>query len=113
MGKPVNVQAWETMVAQHGCIVTGETAVQIHHVIGRKGKESKFLLGPWYILPLAVRLHDSRSDHPFNVTYWKNRFEHEYGRQKDLFLEMVASLKARHGQIPIPDEAIAVVQAMR
>ena len=43
---------WMGTVAAIGCIVTGSSACQIHHVAGRAAKQNKVPIGHAYILPL-------------------------------------------------------------
>lgn len=86
---------WISAAASTGCIVTGESEIQIHHIFGRKAKHNKIEIGEWAIIPLAIRLHDVGSNHPFNVTHWKKRFEIEFGSQKELLKKLF--LKVRRG----------------
>jgi hypothetical protein len=88
MGKTKAVKDWENKVREAGCIITGQNDVQLHHVHGRTYKNMKVLIGPWFILPLCMRLHDVHSNDPYNVTHYPNRFGDEIGKQKDLFFDM-------------------------
>lgn len=110
--KPAAAKRWEQMVAEYGCIVTREPNVQIHHVAGRSARHNKIDIGWYYILPLTPRLHDVSSNHPMNVTLWKNRFEKEYGTQNDLFFQMLNALMEQGKEIPVPDEVIDAIAGM-
>lgn len=63
--------------------------IQCHHVAGRTYKNNKVHIGHYFILPIPFDLHDVHSNHPLNVTHWRNRFTAEFGMQRDLWLKMV------------------------
>lgn len=63
--------------------------LQCHHVAGRTYKNNKVHIGHYFILPIPFDLHDVHSNHPLNVTHWRNRFTAEFGMQRDLWLKMV------------------------
>jgi len=84
---------WLELLSNHGCVVTQEKHnIQLHHVVGRSAKYNKLNIGHWWVLPLRIDLHDVHSNHPFNVTHNKKRFETEYGSQKDLFVQMISQI---------------------
>ena len=97
---------WEAAVREHGCVITRETNVQLHHVYGRTYRNNKVLIGPWYILPLSPRLHDVGSNDPCNVTHFPKKFAEHYGNQKDLFLEMCDSFRTNGIIIPFNTDVI-------
>ena len=109
MAKSAAVKRWEGTVAAYGCVVSRESAVQLHHPKGRTYKHNKVLIGPWFILPLAHRYHELKSDNPFNVTHWPKRFEIEFGTQKRLFLEMVGDLAEDGKKIPFGTDVIDAI----
>lgn len=116
MGKSVNVQKWEDMCRQYGCVVSREVPVQIHHIKGRKFKLKHnfetLLVGPWLIIPLAPRYHDVHSNNPHNVTHHKKAFEAEFGTQVELFFQMMNALTEQGKEIPVPDEVIDAIAGM-
>lgn len=89
---------------EYGCIATGRSGLQHHHVVGPKGKQNKVLIGPWFVLPIWWELHDVSSNNPNNVTHFRHRFTDLYGKQKLLFAEMVETLQ--NGGIEVPEEDI-------
>ena len=97
------------MVRQYGCVVSRELPVQVHHVKGRKYKNNKVLIGPYYILPLAWRYHDVHSNNPHNVTHWKHKFQEEFGTQNQLFFQMLNALMEQGKEIPVPEEVIDAI----
>lgn len=102
---------WLDIVAQFGCVVSGESIIQIHHVFGRTYKHNKVLIGPWYVLPLAFRYHDVSSDNPFNVTHYPKQFAIEKGYQRDLFGKMVNKLQEHGYPVPPPDVLKAIEES--
>jgi len=79
---------WLGMVTEYGCVVTGRSDLQRHHVVGRSYKHNKVHIGRVFVLPLCVDLHDVHSNNPLNVTHFRHRFTDEYGMQRDLFKKM-------------------------
>lgn len=84
----------------------------IHHPAGRTAKHNKKLIGPWWILPIPIRLHDVHSNDPHNVTHHKKAFETCYGSEKQLFKVMVQDMKSRGVQVP-PASVQKAIQAWR
>ena len=77
---------WEELVRATGCCVTGATNdVQIHHVVGRKGKHNKVLIGPYFILPLHKDYHMVTGAHPNAWHKNKRGFIEEFGDPRDLW----------------------------
>ena len=103
------VKDWENLVREQGCIVTGQNDVQIHHVLGRTYKHNKVLIGPWYILPLCMRLHDVHSNSPFNVTHYPKRFAIEFGEQRNLFVTMCEILASDGFELPFNEDVIYAI----
>lgn len=89
------------MVVEHGPVIQGTGRLEIHHVVGRKGKHNKVLIGPWFILPLPWQYHDPGSNDPLNVTYFRHRFTQAFGLQTALFAQMVETIENRGN--PVPD----------
>lgn len=94
------IDRWIEIVADHGCVVTGARQIHIHHPVGRSFKKDKIQIGELFILPLWYMLHDVSSSHPFNVTHRRKAFVREYGKERDLFLDMVAKIKSKGVEIP-------------
>lgn len=86
---------------------------QRHHVLGRSAKNNKVAIGHWFIIPVPFELHDVSSNHPSNVTHHKRAFTDEYGMQRDLFLQMVESMRDDCYELPPADvcEAIRLTKA--
>ena len=91
---------WLSTITDYGCVVTGRSDIQRHHVLGRKAKHNKVAIGEWFVLPLWWELHDVSSNHPQNVTHYKHRFTDGYGLQSELFAEMVERLIDRGFEVP-------------
>lgn len=106
------VKDWEDRVRDFGCVVTGQNDVQIHHVHGRKYKNNKVLIGPWFILPLCMKLHDVHSNDINNVTHYPKMFAQAYGLQRDLFLEMCDDLAILAG-LPFDLDVLEAIKLTR
>ena len=77
---------WEELVRETGCCITGATNdVQIHHVVGRKGKHNKILIGPYFILPLHEDYHMVTGANPNAWHKNKKGFIEEFGCPVKLF----------------------------
>jgi hypothetical protein len=106
------IAAWLGKVADYGCVVSGESSVEVHHVYGRTYKHNKILIGHLYVLPLAVRYHNVYSNHFANVTHWPKRFGIEFGYQRDLFRKMCLSMIEDGIEVPIsPEEMDAILDS--
>lgn len=86
-------KAWLQRVANYGCVVTGQSNIQLHHCVGREGKHNKYHIGRWFVLPLAFDLHDVSSNNEYNITHHRKAFVQEYGREGMLFLDMCICLE--------------------
>jgi len=62
---------------------------QLHHVLGRSAKHNKIAIGHEFIIPVPFDLHDVSSNDPLNVTHHKHKFTERFGRQSDIFSDMV------------------------
>lgn len=71
-----------------------KSPLQCHHVCGRTYKQNKVHIGHYFILPIPFDLHDVHSNHPLNVTHWRNRFTIEFGYQRDLWLKMIHKMQS-------------------
>ena len=81
---------WEELVRATGCCVSGATNdVQVHHVLGRKAKHNKVLIGPYFILPLHKDYHMVTGAHPNAYHKNKNGFIDEFGDPRELFEKFV------------------------
>ncbi len=86
---------------------------QIHHVVGRKGKQNKVDIGEWFILPLPIRLHDVSSNNELNVTHYHHRFTDAFGLQSELFKEMIESMVETGAELPFGDDVINAIMDTR
>ena len=112
------IKAWQSRVAAHGCVATGEPfAFHLHHVVGRSRRVRVGMemvhVGEWFIIPLAVELHDVGSNHPDNVTHFPKRFREKYGLQADLFVEMCEELERRGGALPFPAIILEAIKTLK
>lgn len=105
-------KAWLDILGQVPCVVSGSDHTQLHHCVRRKAKHNKVPIGEWFVIPLHPRYHDVSSDNPFNVTHWKNRFEIEFGTQRDLFSKMVDQLREAGHPVPA-DFILEAIEAYR
>lgn len=71
-----------------------KSPLQCHHVCGRTYKQNKVHIGHYFILPIPFDLHDVHSNHPLNVTHWRNSFAIEFGYQRDLWLKMIHKMQS-------------------
>lgn len=84
------LREWEELVRSTGCCVTGRTDnVQIHHVVGRKGKHNKVHIGGVYILPLNRDYHMLDGKHPNAWHKNKKGFIEEFGSPSILWYNKV------------------------
>ncbi|HHZ95115.1 MAG TPA: hypothetical protein EYN67_06045 [Flavobacteriales bacterium] len=74
--------------------------IQLHHVLGRSAKHNKVAIGHEFVLPVPFVLHDVSSDHPSNVTHYKHKFTDKYGKQRDLFLQMIEDMRDYGYELP-------------
>lgn len=68
--------------------------LQCHHVCGRTYKQNKVHIGHYFILPIPFELHDVHSNHPLNVTHWRNSFTGSFGYQRDLWNKMIHKMQS-------------------
>ena len=101
---------WLDRVAAHGCVITGQSNIQIHHCRGREAKHNKYHIGRWFVLPLAFELHDVSSNHPLNITHHRKAFVDRYGTEGLLFWNMCHSM---NGIWPFDDDVMAAILATR
>jgi len=86
---------WEEIVRATGCCITGATNnVQVHHVVGRKGKHNKVLIGPYFILPLHEDYHMITGAHRNAWHKNKKGFIREFGDPRDLWNHVQAGIEA-------------------
>lgn len=91
------MREFEEAFRELGCCVTGVNfGVQIHHVVGRKFKHNKTLIGGHYILPLHHDLHMVTGSHPAAYHKNKHRFIEEFGHPRDLWLKCYTSVQDSH-----------------
>ncbi len=109
MFKPRAVSDFEDVVRAHGCIITGQNDVELHHIFGRKYKHNKLLIGPWGILPICKRLHNVMSNHPMNVTHFRHRFTAEFGTQRSLFAKLLDNLTEAGILFEVPAEVVGMI----
>ncbi len=83
--------------------------IQLHHVLGRSAKHNKVAIGHYFILPVPFELHDVSSNHPDNVTHFKNNFTKRYFRQSYLFIKMLNSMEDYGYETPNPDVITAIM----
>lgn len=103
-------KAWLSRVAEHGCVVTRQSNIQLHHCVGREGKQDKFHIGRWFVLPLEFELHDIRGKDPCNVTNHRHAFTSQYGSQMALFQKMCWDLE-EEGPLPFKAEVMEAILA--
>jgi len=94
---------WMARVADYGCVVSGNSNIQIHHCVGRTAKHNKIAVGHWFILPLSFELHDVSSNNEYNVSKCKNAFIDEFGEENELFMKMFVELIKQESESPFPD----------
>jgi len=99
-------KAWLQRVAEYGCVVTGQSNVQLHHCVGREGKHNKYHIGRLFTLPLCFELHDVSSNHEWNITHHRNKFIEEFGLESEIFSEMCRSMD---DPLPFSDDEMAAI----
>tara|TARA_R110000751_G_scaffold268437_1_gene368180 strand:+ start:1406 stop:1759 length:354 start_codon:yes stop_codon:yes gene_type:complete len=103
---------WLQRVADHGCVVNGNSQVQLHHPVGREGKQDKTYIGRFFVIPLSPWLHDVDSMHPWNVTHRRKNFIKEFGLESELWYKMVLKLAAE-SPLPFGRDIIDAVMATK
>ena len=99
---------------QHGCFPLMQPgAFQIHHVVGRSGRENKIHIGHWFILPVHFDYHDVNSMNPLNVTHFRRRFTEKFSMQKELFKTMVEKITEEDGENPVPEDVLNAIMNTR
>jgi len=81
---------------------------QLHHVLGRSAKQDKVEIGHWFILPVPIALHDVSSNHLLNVTHHKKSFVRKFGKQSEIFSQMLHSMFNENLDTPHFDIACAI-----
>ena len=81
---------------------------QLHHVLGRSAKQDKIEIGHWFILPVPIALHDVSSNHLLNVTHHKKSFVRKFGKQSEIFNQMLHSMLDENLLTPRFDIANAI-----
>ena len=110
---PKQEKVWLSRLAEYGCVVTGETNIQIHHCVGREGKHNKYHIGRIFVLPLAFRLHDvSKTDEPLNITHHRKACIEAYALECQLFEYMCHELE-NDGPLPFTEEEMAAIMDTR
>jgi len=107
--KPTKAEekAWLSRVAEHGCVITGQSNIQLHHCVGREGKHNKFHIGRWFVLPLAFELHDVSSDDRLNVTHHRKDFVRAHGPECWLFSDMCIVMGV--DTLPFDDDVLSAI----
>jgi len=85
-----------------GCIVSGKTIVQIHHIVGARWKAKGFKKpGEWLVLPLHEEVHDDIKDYDFNG-------------ERNLYLANLEKYEIIFGEPhPVPEGLINYLKAMK
>lgn len=107
------VKEWHEQIAeyvrQYGPVVRGQGEVQHHHVKGRKAVHRKVHIGQWFVIPLPYEFHDVHSNSDLNVTHHKKKFVATYGKQSELWLEMVERMRRDGMKIPFGHDVINAI----
>jgi len=83
---------------------------QRHHVLGRSAKHNKVAIGHWFIIPVPFDLHDISSNDPLNVTHHKHAFTKRFGKQTELFSEMMADMDMCGYEVPSQEIYNAIME---
>ena len=103
---------WLDRVAAHGCVITRNSQVQIHHCLGREAKSNRYYIGRLFVLPFEYDLHDRYGKSPFNVHTHRKAFVAKYGPECRLFESMCCDLK-EDGPLPFDDDVMSAILATR
>jgi len=101
---------WLQRVVEHGCVVNGNSQVQVHHSMGREARSQKMFIGRWFVLPLSEWLHDVGSNHPWNITHHRNDFIKQFGSESELWHKMICKLSEQE-PLPFGEDVINAVLA--
>lgn len=108
------------MVTDYGCIITGPNGlyppdepvtggIQRHHVVGRTYKHKKTPIGKQFMYALCLDLHDPGSNHPNNVTKYRNTFTEVYDYERNLFYAMCEKMVDRGETLPFDDDVMNAI----
>lgn len=57
LSTPAAVKKFQSAIAEHGSIISGDPGVQLHHIFGASAKHDKLPVGQWALLPLTPKEH--------------------------------------------------------
>lgn len=98
---------------EHGCYPFRKVMpFHIHHVLGRTARQNKVPIGHWFILPIAIPYHDVNSNNPHNVTHYPKQFTKRFGKQRDLFFEMLDAMALYSEPLNVPDNVLRTILDM-
>ena len=83
----------------YGCEYDG-AMVQLHHVLGRSAKHNKVAIGHWFVIPVPFWLHDISGNSEYNVTHNKHNFTERFGKQSQLFSDMMVDMEMNGYEVP-------------
>ncbi len=70
----------------------GDIRFELHHVLGRSAKHNKVSIGHEFIIPVPKELHEIKSNHPNNVSYFKKNFVKAHGDQRGIFQCLISCM---------------------
>jgi len=103
---------WLDRLAAHGCVITRQSNIEIHHCMGREAKSNKYHIGRFFALPLAKYLHERYGSHPLNITEHRKAFIDAYGKESRRF-ELMCQQLVYDGPLPFDDDLMAAIMATR
>lgn len=97
----------------YGSEFEGRKDYQIHHVVGRTAKHNKVEIGHWFIIPVPWELHDVHSNDPDNVTHYKKNFVKRFGKQSQIFHDMVQHITWINTECPVEEHVYNAIMDTR
>lgn len=105
------IKTWLSMVADHGCVITGSSQIHIHHAVGQKYVKDGYQIGELFAYGLWKPLHmnslyDLTVEHygwpKYNITDHRKAFlkEHGFEWERDIVKKMVDEMLDKGLVIP-------------
>lgn len=96
-------QQWQQRVESLGCVVSGDSNSEIHHVAGCSAVYNDIAIGHWFVLPLHHQLHRTGLITVRNSLAY---FKELYGSQVQLFKGVCEQYRALYGALPFDDSVM-------
>lgn len=99
----------------HGCFpLKQDCGFQLHHSVGRTGRQNKVDIGHWFIIPVQVDYHDVNSNNPLNITHHRRKYTDAFMLESMQWLAMIRTIQQEDaGHLPFGEDVINAVLSTR